>query len=80
MPNHFGIWLHLALLGVLGACAPAARIGRAPETIDELPRIPERDSPLEIELVYPRDGAPKSAAWHLTGPRGCRPRARSPYL
>lgn len=62
MPNHFGIWPLLALLGVLSACAPAARIGHAPEPIDELPRIPERDGPLEIELVYPRDGALKPDA------------------
>ena len=62
MLNRCGICLILALFGALSACAPSARIERGWEPIDELPPIPEREGPLEIDLVYPRAGALKPAA------------------
>lgn len=57
MPDRCTIGLLVIVLGLVGACAPSARITRSPAPFDALPPIPERDGPLEIDLVYPRDGA-----------------------
>lgn len=62
MRHRYKVYLLLSLVGVLGACAPSARIERAPELIEELPPIPRQDGPLEIDLVYPPAGAQKPDA------------------
>ena len=58
--HRYCLFILLPLLALLSACAPTSRVARveqAPETIDELPPIPEVDGPLQIELVYPRASA-----------------------
>lgn len=62
MLKRYGIFLLIPLLGILSACAPTGRIDRGAEPIEELPPIPEREGPLDIDLVYPREGATKPDA------------------
>lgn len=62
MSRHYCPLLLLSFLVFLSACAPASRIERGPERIPELPPVPERDGPLDIDLVYPREGALKPDA------------------
>ncbi len=62
MLRRFGIVLLLGLTGVFSACAPTARMGGAPGIVEKLPPIPEREGALDINLVYPREGALKPDA------------------
>lgn len=52
----------LAFLLFASACAPAERVARAPEPVAALPPVPAKTGPLDLQLAYPKPGAPKPAA------------------
>ncbi len=62
MARRYRILFVLPVLAAISACAPSGRLARAPAPIEELPPIPERRGLLDVDLVYPREGALKPDA------------------